>query len=96
MAKLGFADRKTEAPTDMRGLVALLSSVMSASINNEIDLDNARVALNAATRIVEALQADTRMKAVALSSGRTLTSANGFAMIEMEKAVTKIERGAMI
>jgi hypothetical protein len=49
-AKLGFADRKTTAPTDIPSLLKLLAEVMSASINNEIDLDNARTALNAATR----------------------------------------------
>jgi hypothetical protein len=54
---------------------------MSAAINNEVELDNARLALNASTRIIEALQADTRMKAVAAASGRQL-SQGGWAMIE--------------
>lgn len=74
MPKLGYAERKiTEIPSNAPELMTLLSQVMVAAINNEVELENAKVALNAATRIVEVWQADTRMKALAIASGRMLT-----------------------
>lgn len=66
----------------------MLSVLMSAAINNEVDLDNARVALQASTRIIDAIQADTRMKAVAAATGRQLSNGNGWTMIEDERAVS--------
>lgn len=72
----------------MAGLVSLLSEVMSASLNGEVDLDNARVALSAATKIIEAVQADTRMKAIAISSNRSIVASGGWPMIESEKTVS--------
>jgi hypothetical protein len=87
--KLGFGDKKTVAPTNATELMQLLSNVMSAALNNEVDLDNARVALTAASRIVEVWQADTRMKAIAIASGRTINQTGGFAVIENEKSIEK-------
>lgn len=89
MAKLGFADRKTAAPQNIQELVGLLATVMSAALNNEVDLENAKVALNSATRMIDAIQADTRMKAVAVGIGRQVTAGSGWALIEMEKDATK-------
>lgn len=75
MAKLGFSDRKvTTAPKNAQELMALLSTIMVAAINNEVEFDNAKLALNAATRIVEVWQADTRMKALALAANRQITT----------------------
>lgn len=86
MPKLGFGERKTVAPKDLPGLVALLAELMSAAINNEVDLENARVALNAATRMVDAIQADTRMKAIAMAANRTVSAAaNEWPSITMER-----------
>jgi hypothetical protein len=86
--KLGFGDRKTVAPESPQELIVFLSNLMSSAINNEVDLDNARVALNAATRIVDVMQADTRMKAVAIATQRSIGRAN-FGLIEMEKDATQ-------
>jgi len=72
--KLGFGDRKTSAPKGPEEVAELLGQIMSAALNNEVDLDNANVALNAATRIVEVMQADTRMKALAIATHRTIVS----------------------
>ena len=85
--KLGFQERKTVAPKNAIELMQLLSEVMSAALNNEVDLDNARVALTAASRIVEVWQADTRMKAIAIASGKTINQSSGFAVIDNEKSI---------
>jgi hypothetical protein len=50
---------------------------MAHAINNTIELESARMALNAATRIIEAQQADTRMKALAIASNRAIDSQVG-------------------
>jgi len=89
MAKLGFQDRKTKAPENLSELVGLLGEIMSASLNNEVDLDNARIALNAATRMVDAIQADTRMKALAIATQRTIGTAHGaWPTLEVEKVTS--------
>ena len=80
--KLGFGDRKTAAPATPQELIGFLSEIMSAAINNEVDLENARIALNASTRIVEVWQADTRMKALAIASGRLIDKSNGWSLVD--------------
>lgn len=82
--KLGFGERKVTAPGNPQELIGLLSQLMASAVNNEVDLDNARVALNAATRIVDVWQADTRMKALAISYGKTIVNADGWQTIETE------------
>jgi len=85
MAKLGFADKKVlSAPKNAQELMALLSTLMVAAINNEVELDNAKVALNAATRIVEVWQADTRMKALALATGKSIGKGGSWDSIDMQ------------
>ena len=82
--KLGFGDRKTSAPQSPQELMQLLSEVMSAALNNEIDIENAKLALNAATRIVEVWQADTRMKALALATNKEVIKVNGWQTVDTE------------
>lgn len=85
MAKLGFHDRKiTDTPQNAQQLMALLSQLMVAAINNEVELDNAKVALTAATRIVEVWQADTRMKALALSANRPISVTGSWDTLDIE------------
>lgn len=81
-------ERKVSAPQNPEQLIGLLAEIMAASVNNEVDIDNAKLELNAATRIVEVWQADTRMKAIAISAQRTIGKSAGFGLIEMEKDVT--------
>ena len=80
--KLGFGDKKTIAPQSPQELMQLLSTVMSAALNNEVDLDNAKLALNAATRIVEVWQADTRMKALAITANRNIIKVDGWETVD--------------
>ena len=56
---------------------------MAAAINNEVNLENAKVAINAATRIVDVWQAETRMKAIAIASNRQIVSAGGWQTIDV-------------
>ena len=90
--KLGFGDNKTVAPQSTEQLIGFLATLMSAAINNSVDLESAKVALNAATRIIDAQQADTRMKALAITSNRMLTKAGGWELIDVEPK--QIETGA--
>jgi hypothetical protein len=63
----------------------MLSKIMAAAINNEVNLESAKVAINSATRIVDVWQADTRMKAIAIAANRQLTNSGGWQTIEVEK-----------
>ena len=82
--KLGFGDKKVLAPETPQDLIALLSNIMASAINNEVDLENARIALNASTRIVEVWQADTRMKALAIASGRLIDKSGKWETLDTE------------
>jgi hypothetical protein len=82
--KLGFGDNKVTTPESTEEMIGLLARIMASAVNNSIDLDNARVALNAATRIIDAQQADTRMKALAIASNRQLNKKNGWSLIDAE------------
>lgn len=81
---LGHGDNKVETPQGLDQVIQLLAKIMAAAINNAVDPDNARLALNASTRIIEAHQADTRMKALAIASNREMTKANGWALVNVE------------
>lgn len=84
--KLGFGDRKTEPPKDVPGMISFLAEMMSATVNNEVELENVKVASNIASRIIELMQADTRMKAVAISTQRQISAA-GYPLIQMENTL---------
>lgn len=86
MLKLGFGERRVEAPQNAEQLMGLLSSIIAAAVNNEVDLENAKVALNATTRLVEVWQADTRMKSVALKFNKTLENAKVWQMLPSSEA----------
>jgi hypothetical protein len=87
MLKLGSQDRKVDAPKNPEELISLLSQIMAAAVNDEVDIDSAKLALNAATRIVDVWQADTRMKAIAISAQRTIGNTDGFGLIAMEREI---------
>ena len=86
---LGFGDNKTIAPQNMGEMIGLLAQIMSHALNNTLEIENAKVALNAATRIIEAQQADTRMKALAIASGRAIEKAQGWQLVGLEKQIDK-------
>ena len=85
--KLGFSDRKTEAPKDMPELIGFLSTLLSATVNSEVDLETAKTASNIADRIIQAVQADTRMKVAAITMQRNISpgsKTNGYNLIDTE------------
>lgn len=82
--KLGFGDNKVAAPKSMGEMIELLAKIMASTINNNVDPESARMALNAATRIIEAQQADTRMKALAIATDRSINRATGWALVDPE------------
>jgi hypothetical protein len=85
MAKLGFQENRVNAPQNAQELIEMLSRIMASAINNEVNLENAKVAINAATRIVDVWQADTRMKAIAIASNKQITNAQGWSTIDITK-----------
>lgn len=80
--KLGLKETKMEAPTNPQELCKFLSVLMAATVNYEVDIDNVKVALNAATRMVEVMQADTRMKVAAHMTGTRISEGGGWASLE--------------
>lgn len=85
--KLGHGDNKVDVPKSSEDIVVLLSRITAAALNNEVEPEAAKLALNAVTRIVEVIQADTRMKAVAIATHRTIDKSSGFGFIALEKRV---------
>lgn len=53
-----------QTPTTMAELRECLAIIMVGCVNNKMDVDNCKVALNAATRIIESVQAETRAQAL--------------------------------
>lgn len=82
---LGFGDNKTVAPQNMGEMIGLLAQIMSHALNNTLEIENAKIALNAATRIIEAQQADTRMKALAIATGRLIEKSQGWGLVSIDK-----------
>lgn len=61
-----------KAPKSMSELTEALSFIMAGAINGDVKESEARIALNAATRIIEAVQAETRVRALAFATKQTL------------------------
>lgn len=55
-------------PKSMHELTDALSYIMAGAINGDVKESEARIALNAATRIIEAVQAETRVRALAFAT----------------------------
>lgn len=49
-----------------------LAFIMAGAINGDVKMDEGRLALNAATRIIESIQAETRARALAFASGQVV------------------------
>lgn len=62
-------------PKTMHELTDALAHIMAGAINGDVKESEARIALNAATRIVEAVQAETRVRALAFATKTTLPAA---------------------
>ena len=55
-------------PKTMPELRNALAHIMAGAISGDVKLDEGRLALNAATRIIESLQAETRARALAFAT----------------------------
>lgn len=64
-----------KAPKTLHELTEALSYIMAGAINGDVKESEARIALNAATRIIEAVQAETRVRALAFATKQTLMPA---------------------
>jgi hypothetical protein len=64
-----------KAPKTMPELREALAYIMAGSINGDVKLDEGRLALNAATRIIESVQAETRARALAFATHQTIDAA---------------------
>ena len=56
----------------MHELTEALSFIMAGAVNGDIKESEARIALNAATRIIETVQAETRVRALAFATNQVL------------------------
>lgn len=62
-------------PSTIPELTQALASIMAGAINGDVKADEARIALNAATRIIEVVQAETRIRALASATGHKVAAA---------------------
>jgi len=62
-------------PKTMHELTDALANIMAGAINGDVKESEARIALNAATRIVEAVQAETRVRALAFATKTAMPAA---------------------
>lgn len=63
------------APKTMPELREALANIMAGAINGDVKLDEGRLALNAATRIIESVQAETRARALAFAMKENIDAA---------------------
>jgi hypothetical protein len=61
-----------KAPKTMPELREALAFIMAGAINGDIKQDEGRMALNAATRIIESVQAETRARALAFATNQVI------------------------
>lgn len=59
-------------PQSIPELTQALASIMAGAINGDVKESEARIALNAATRIIEVVQAETRIRALAFATKHTV------------------------
>lgn len=61
-----------KAPKTLPQLREALANIMAGAVNGDIKMDEGRLALNAATRIIESMQAETRARALAFASKQVI------------------------
>jgi hypothetical protein len=61
-----------KAPKTMPELREALGFIMAGAINGDVKMDEGRLALNAATRIIESVQAETRARALAFATKQAI------------------------
>lgn len=78
------------APKTMPELREALSMIMAGAINGDVNESEGRLALNAATRIIESIQAETRARALAFATQTVIAPImplSGSSYIETQKAI---------
>lgn len=61
-----------KAPKTLPQLREALANIMAGAVNGDVKMDEGRLALNAATRIIESMQAETRARALAFASKQVI------------------------
>lgn len=61
-----------KAPKTMPELREALAYIMAGAVNGDVKMDEGRLALNAATRIIESVQAETRARALAFATKQVI------------------------
>ena len=61
-----------KAPKTMPELRDALAHIRAGAINGDVKMDEGRLALNAATRIIESVQAETRARALAFATRQVI------------------------
>jgi len=61
-----------KSPKTMSELRDALGHIMAGAINGDVKMDEGRLALNAATRIIESVQAETRARALAFATKQAI------------------------
>ena len=61
-----------KAPKTMPELREALAYIMAGAINGDVKQEDGRMALNAATRIIESVQAETRARALAYATNQVI------------------------
>lgn len=61
-----------KAPKTVPELHEALANIMAGAINGDVKMDEGRLAVNAATRIIELMQAETRARALAFAARQTI------------------------
>ena len=59
-------------PKTMPELRDALGHIMAGALNGDVKMDEGRLALNAATRIIESVQAETRARALAFATNQVI------------------------
>lgn len=62
------------APKNIPELRSALATIMAGALNGDVKPEEGRVALTAATRIIESVQAETRARALAFATNQTIDS----------------------
>ncbi len=77
-------------PKTMPELRDALAHIMAGAINGDVKLEEGRLALNAATRIIESVQAETRARALAFATKCVINPEmplSGVAFVETKPAI---------
>jgi hypothetical protein len=67
-----FGVTQMQAPKTMGELRSVLATIMAGAVEGKVKHEDGRLALNAATRIIESVQAETRARALAFAAKQVM------------------------